>query len=127
MATRRSWSRTSCRLAATDYRAQIGLITRSFRFAVARISQFAAVARDNTGTPHPLAGRLETIKISRCAHALTERRYHEGKNEKGFRMTPSSNSREFSGGTKLYCGGGSALVRPAATTPLDELLPFALC
>src|SRR5689334_21627016 len=61
-------------------RAKLALVALSFRLAATRASHFAAVARADAGTSDSLTGRLETVKLSPCAHAPSERRYHESQN-----------------------------------------------
>ena len=77
---------------------QLALVALSVRLAATRVSHFAAVARADAGTSDSLTGRLETVKLSPCAHAPSERRYHESQNE--IRMSPSIQQRDFSGGTQ---------------------------
>jgi hypothetical protein len=86
-----------CFAAAYD-RAKLALVALSFRLAATRVSHFAAVARADAGTSDSLTGRLETVKLSPCAHAPSERRYHESQNE--IRMSPYIQQRDFSGGTQ---------------------------
>jgi len=74
-------------------RAKLALVALSFRLAATRVSHFAAVARADAGTSDSLTGRLETVKLSPCAHAPSKRTLSwESEWEGLFACRPPSNS-----------------------------------